>query len=338
MKNQNIFSLSLLGVCLSSQVAFADNPDPSQIYMNTISYQGSGCEDGRVAYDISEDGQAMTILFDDYSVETGRNPLSQKDCTLILNMHIPEGWSFALFAIEYSGYTSLSRFNMAQLDSKYWFDGTIQTKLPAMKIHGPYVNDFIRSNQLNLNSNIAWSKCGGTNKNLNLKTKLSIKPNTGNRWNPNGTGNMMLDSVDGEIRSQLSLAWKKCSSNQLVDIYRLFNGKDRMFSLDPNEGSSLGYQSEGAKFALLSDQIPGTHAIYRCVNLLNGDHFLSKQANCEGARAEGILGYAKTDNAPGLRQLYRCYSPRLKDFASTAELQECHNNGYTVSQQLGWVK
>jgi hypothetical protein len=37
---------------------------------------------------------------------------------------------------------------------------------------------------------------------------------------------------------------------------------------------------------------PGSVALHRCLNVGNGDHFISTQANCEGHRTEGLLGHA----------------------------------------------
>ena len=119
--------------------ALADAPNSNEVYVNNIIHAGTGCPIGTVATDISEDAKAFTILFDEYLVEAGPDvPRSEnrKFCQLTINLHVPQGWSYTLFEVDYAGYADLDRGTQGIQKSTYYFQGsgsrrgvTLQTNL-----------------------------------------------------------------------------------------------------------------------------------------------------------------------------------------------------------------
>src|SRR5256885_1642899 len=85
----------------ASTVLAQDFPDPRQVTIKSISYQGLGCDQGSVAADLSEDAKAFTLLFDSFTVESSVDePRAQKSCALDLVLKVPAGWAYSLFSLD----------------------------------------------------------------------------------------------------------------------------------------------------------------------------------------------------------------------------------------------
>ena len=46
-----------------------ETPNPSEIYVKEIQYSGNGCPSSSVAINVSDDGQAFTLLYDSFIVD-----------------------------------------------------------------------------------------------------------------------------------------------------------------------------------------------------------------------------------------------------------------------------
>jgi Domain of unknown function (DUF4360) len=90
-------------VTLVSGLAFAaalpaeprDLPPFDQVSLVDVVYGGSGCPAGTLSKAISDDKQLITLLFDQYEVESGPGIPPSKNraaCQLNLKMHFPQGW------------------------------------------------------------------------------------------------------------------------------------------------------------------------------------------------------------------------------------------------------
>lgn len=196
-----IFATSL------SVSAFAQAPNPDEVYVNNIIHAGTGCPIGTVATDISEDAKAFTILFDEYLVEAGPDvPRSEgrKFCQLTINLHVPQGWSYTIFDVDYAGYADLDRGTQGVQKSTYYFQGngprsgvTLRTKL-----RGPFNDDYEINDRLGISA-LVWSPCG-VNRALNIKTSLMARARRGK------SALMTLDSIDGEMIHRYGIQWRRC--------------------------------------------------------------------------------------------------------------------------------
>ena len=190
----------------TSLSALADSPDPSEVYINNIVHGGTGCPIDTVAGDISEDGKAFTLLFDEYIVEAGPDiPRrdGRKSCQLTVNLHVPQGWSYSIFEVDYAGYAALDRGTSGEQSSTYYFQGTRGNKVKlATRLRGYMDDDYEISDRLGLSA-LVWSPCG-VNRALNIKTALRVKARRGK------SALMTLDSIDGEITHVYGFRWRRC--------------------------------------------------------------------------------------------------------------------------------
>ena len=81
-----------LGVALAALFAgsaYAQAPDPSQVYIRGINFAGSGCPAGSVSTNVAPDAKAFTLLFDQYIAEGGPGvPASstRKNCQVLVDL------------------------------------------------------------------------------------------------------------------------------------------------------------------------------------------------------------------------------------------------------------
>jgi hypothetical protein len=102
--------LAALAVLIPAAVASAQAPNPNEVYVDSISYGGSGCPQGSVGSSFANDRKSFTLIFDSFVASQGPGvPITQnrKNCMVNLNLHVPGGWQFSIASVDYRGYVNL---------------------------------------------------------------------------------------------------------------------------------------------------------------------------------------------------------------------------------------
>lgn len=192
--------------------AFADSPDPSQIFIEKVKYNGTGCRPGSVASNVSGDAKAFTLLFDDYVVDTSNkgkpDPDSspepspaQRACNIGVDMHVPPGWSFALFSLDVRGFAHLRKKATGFQRTAYFFKGN-EKEIGRLEIKGPKEEDYFHRTVTPLNQ-VEFSPCEGKVRNLMIRTSIRVQ----------GRGLLTVDSADGELKQTYGIVWRKCPAS-----------------------------------------------------------------------------------------------------------------------------
>lgn len=205
MKKKIMASAGMLLMTIWGGSAMADAPDYVEI--DSISYAGTGCPAGTVAENLSDDGQAFTLLFDEYVAEVGpgiSRKESRKNCVVNLDLKFPQGWSFTIMEVDYRGYVSLDSRIKAEQKSDYYFQGQRGSAALKTAFTGPIDEDFELNDTLALSA-LVWSPCGA-NRSLNIKTQVRLN----NSRNRRGSGIITTDSIDGELTQVYAIKWKRC--------------------------------------------------------------------------------------------------------------------------------
>ncbi len=201
----------LVAFLLAAVRVFAESPDPSQIFIEKIKYNGSGCRPGSVASHLAADAKAFTLLFDDYIVDTSHkgkpDPDSspeptpvQKSCQIAVDMHVPSGWSFALFSVDVRGFAHLRKKATAFQRTAYFFKGS-EREIGRLDIKGPVEQDYFHRTLAALDQ-VEFSPCEGKVRNLLIRTNIRVQ----------GRGLLTVDSTDGELTQQYGIAWRRCAA------------------------------------------------------------------------------------------------------------------------------
>jgi len=187
-------------VMFLSTVAIADD-----IWLGKPGYGGSGCPGGTADAILSPDQKSLSILFDQFQTEAGypsRKTLDRKNCDIAIPVHIPQGYSVALFDVDYRGYNSLPHGATSRLSVEYFFAGR----------RGPtFVRDFsgyldqgyLVSNLLDTES-MVWSPCG---QDVILRVNASLVTRTNTRREQTLS---TVDSTDVAAGLVYHLQWRRC--------------------------------------------------------------------------------------------------------------------------------
>jgi hypothetical protein len=191
------------GLLLAS-LLFASAAHADDISLGTPGYGGSGCPSDSVSATISPDGKALSLLFDNYVVEAGGDTgksFDRKTCNVAIPVHVPQGRSVSVLAIDYRGFNQLPRGARSQFNVEYFFAGT---RGPAFTrtFNGPVEKDYLISNKL-VADTLIWSACG---EDVNLRTNSSIRVNTTRRQEAMAT----VDTQDVKAAIVYRLQWRTC--------------------------------------------------------------------------------------------------------------------------------
>lgn len=174
------------------------------IYLGQPGYGGTGCPSGSVSTTLSPDNKSLSLIFDQYTVEagggTGRS-FDRKSCNVAIPVHVPEGFSVAVLAVDYRGFNHLPRGASSQFNVEYFFAGS---RGPTFRrsFSGALDNDYMIHNELGVRS-MVWSRCG---EDVNLRTNSSIRLSNPTRQNAIST----VDSQDVSAAIVYRLSWRRC--------------------------------------------------------------------------------------------------------------------------------
>jgi hypothetical protein len=178
-------------------LAYADD-----ISLGQPDYGGTGCPAGSASATLSPDQKSLSILFDAYQAEAGANKaFSRVSCNIAIPVHVPQGLSVSLLAIDYRGYNNVPQGGSTDFNVEYFFAGA---RGPTFKrtFKGPLDEDYTIHNELTAQA-MVWSACGVD---VNLRTNSSIRVATKG-------GKQALATVDSEdVNAGIiyQLQWKSC--------------------------------------------------------------------------------------------------------------------------------
>ncbi len=191
--------LILFSLLLTSQ-AFATG-----LRLGTPSYGGSGCPAGTVATILSPDEDTLSLLFDSYIAEAGGDTgkrIDRKACALAIPVRVPQGYSVAVFKVDYRGANIIPQGGYAKFMAEYFWAG-VRGPTIQRNFTGPYNNDFTLTDEL-VTRNVVWAPCGQS---VTLRVNSSVVVQS-NRYRQQAISS--LDSADVSSAVIYHLQWRRC--------------------------------------------------------------------------------------------------------------------------------
>lgn len=154
-------------------------------------YGGTGCRAGTAQVNLSPGDDAISILFDEYIVEAGNvngRRIDRKSCNISIPVNVPQGYSVALFQVDYRGFNSIPSGGLNQFNVEYFWAGTRGPRV-SRSFNSRDNGNFTVTDNL-LASTMVWSRCGES---VILRVNSSLSTQT-NRNFEQSLG--MVDSAD----------------------------------------------------------------------------------------------------------------------------------------------
>jgi len=191
-------------LALVAGTGFASFATADDISLGEPGYGGNGCPAGSASTILSPDAKSLSILFDQYAVEAGgstNKALDRKSCNIAIPVHVPQGLSVSVLAIDYRGFNAIPSGAKTTFHVEYFFAGARGPVFHKV-FNGPLNADYTISNQLQASA-LVWSACGAD---VNLRTNSSIRVQT----TQNKEAQATVDSEDVNAAIVYLFQWKSC--------------------------------------------------------------------------------------------------------------------------------
>ena len=202
---KKVFTKSSLTIFCSWSYKRSNYGNSDDIRLGRPGYGGNGCPAGSASATLSPDRKALSIIFDEFMVEAGgstRRNVSRKSCNIAIPVHVPQGLSVSIIAVDYRGFNSLPRRASARFSAEYFFAGRRGPKYQKT-FRGPVDDDYTIRNKLAVSA-ISWSRCG---EDVNLRVNSSMMVRNSNRRTE---ALSTVDSADFNAGLIYRLSWRRC--------------------------------------------------------------------------------------------------------------------------------
>jgi len=110
----------------------------------------NGCPVGSYSIVLSPDGAALSLLFDQFTIESGRiagSEIQRKVCRISSPLNLPANHSIGVYKVDYRGFAKLGAKQQAELDVQYFLGprDNEHGRVFKRKIKGPKEGDYLFS-------------------------------------------------------------------------------------------------------------------------------------------------------------------------------------------------
>lgn len=193
--------LALVGASLSAEAQLARG-----MRLGTPEYGGTGCPAGTASVSLSPDEDAISVLFDQFTVEAGSSTgrrIDRKACLLSVPVQVPQGYSIGVIQTDYRGFNVIPAYGAStRINTEYFWAG-IRGPTFSRVFSGPNNQDFTLTNGI-MTQNMVWTPCGAS---VNLRINTSIMAQSNSRMDQTMMG---VDSADISSGLIYHVQWRRC--------------------------------------------------------------------------------------------------------------------------------
>ena len=186
-----------------------ESPPPAdRIVVEVVTVNGSGCPAGTAKVTVSPDNTAFHVTYSRYRAEAGpaADPTDfRKNCQLNLQIHVPQGFTYAIARADYHGFIHLERGATALQRANYYFQGSSETAHVDHPFAGPLHRSWHATDITDVAA-LVFAPCG-VFRNLNVNTELRVNAGSAD---PRSSNFMTMDSTHGSVRTTYHFHWRRC--------------------------------------------------------------------------------------------------------------------------------
>ena len=144
----------------------------------------NGCPAGSYSIVLSPDGAALSLLFDQFTIESGRiagSEIQRKVCRISSPLNLPANHSIGVYKVDYRGFAKLGAKQQAELDVQYFLGprDNEHGRVFKRKIKGPKEGDYLFSETIGAGQ-MKRAGCGATARlDVGITLSLDAKLQTG---------------------------------------------------------------------------------------------------------------------------------------------------------------
>jgi len=176
-------------------------PPSGSIKIRSLTYGGSGCNQGSLSPKISGDGSRL-YLDTEYTAAQGPGisvDQSRKNCQINVGLDFPDGWKVAIAQADFAGYVKLDANVKAFHNVNHYFSGETDQVSVSSTFTGPVSKEFDIHDKIAISAG-SWSKCDPAKVLFNINTSIGL---TGD-----GNGKITVDA--SRYGFSIALNWSKC--------------------------------------------------------------------------------------------------------------------------------
>jgi hypothetical protein len=184
-----------------------DAPPNDRITVDVVTVNGSGCPAGTAHVWTSPDNTHFRVIYRDFIAwaGAGTDPTDfRKNCQLNLQIHVPQGFTYAIARADYRGFAQLRRGASGLHRTAYYFQGSPDTVYKDHEFDGPF-RDQWRSTDITQVAELVFAPCG-RDVNLNVNTELRV--HAGHL--DHRSSFMAMNVTDGSIHTLYHFHWRQC--------------------------------------------------------------------------------------------------------------------------------
>ncbi|KAL0571237.1 hypothetical protein V5O48_010725 [Marasmius crinis-equi] len=208
-RDLHVSRTSAAATTTTSNIPVPTSTGPPNFNITSLGLNGSGCPPGSAFYILNDQHTAVTITFSAFEASAGPDisiTENRKNCQVSLNVHVPQGFSFAIVDVDYRGFYELDTKVKAFHDATYYFQGQLVQSEATSTLTGPVDGkNYVYRDEFNLTPTI-YSPCGEDTV-LNINSQVRVD-NSGNR---KGYGFVTDDSIDASITQTFNFQWLTCT-------------------------------------------------------------------------------------------------------------------------------
>lgn len=187
------------------------DPPSEKLGVQLIAAAGSGCAPDTVTLAVTPGNTSLTLDYTGFTARVGggAKPIEQrKNCQLVLQIEVPDGYSYAISKAEYRGYASLAPGASAAERAMIYTHGMPATNFNVHRLTGP-IDDHWRWEVVAETKAMIWHPCGESRL-LNINDEIRISAGTSDT---STTASLISKESTEGADAAYHLVWKRCLSD-----------------------------------------------------------------------------------------------------------------------------
>jgi hypothetical protein len=200
-------ALALPGRALGADDSATAAPPGTPVTVSVQTVNGSGCPAGTAAVTMQPDNTGFKITYTDFIARAGGGAAAtdfRKNCQVNLQVHIPQGFTFAIARADYVGRIRLADGASALERSNYYYQSSSDDAYVDHYFDGPQSGTW-HTIDATEEADLVYGACGAV-RGLNINTELRVDAGTAT-----STSNWIsLRTSEGDVYTVVQFSWKQC--------------------------------------------------------------------------------------------------------------------------------